>query len=148
MKRYLRLYKLKWKLSGVIYQVEYPEPSGRTRQSRDLVHVLRTKPNPQTPEEWLDYVNTIQKRPVTRGQPTPQRGFDRWQPESTPPPSQGHYRPQYGQLATFRRPGDGRFAFRNYADNTLPKEPREPATSSGHQPRSQGCDPSSRKGPA
>ncbi|UYV83538.1 K02A2.6-like [Cordylochernes scorpioides] len=46
--------------------------------------------NPQTPEEWLDYVNTIQKRPVTRGQPTPQRGFDRWQPESTPPPSQGN----------------------------------------------------------
>ncbi|UYV80669.1 hypothetical protein LAZ67_19001328, partial [Cordylochernes scorpioides] len=56
----------------------------------DLKKMIYTR-NPQTPEEWLDYVNTIQKRPVTRGQPTPQRGFDRWQPESTPPPSQGLY---------------------------------------------------------
>ncbi|UYV70039.1 K02A2.6-like, partial [Cordylochernes scorpioides] len=53
----------------------------------DLKKMIYTR-NPQTPEEWLDYVNTIQKRPVTRGQPTPQRGLDRWQPESTPPPSQ------------------------------------------------------------
>ncbi|UYV71738.1 hypothetical protein LAZ67_9000198 [Cordylochernes scorpioides] len=112
----------------------------------DLKKIIYTR-NPQTLEEWLDYANTI--RPVTsaRGQPKPQRGLDRWRPESTPSPGQGHYRPQYGQLA-FRRPGSGRFAFRNYADNTLPKEPRETATSSGHQPRSQGCDPSSRKGPA
>ncbi|UYV71739.1 hypothetical protein LAZ67_9000200, partial [Cordylochernes scorpioides] len=85
----------------------------------DLKKIIYTR-NPQTPEEWLDYANTI--RPVTsaRGQPTPQRGLDRWRPESTPSPGQGHYRPQYGQLA-FRRPGSGRFAFRNYADNTLPK---------------------------
>ncbi|UYV77655.1 hypothetical protein LAZ67_15001827 [Cordylochernes scorpioides] len=98
----------------------------------DLKKMIYTR-NPQTTEEWLDYVSTIQKWPVTsaRGQPTPQRDLDRWRPESTPSPGQGHYRPQYGHAA-FRRPGGGRFAFRNYADTTLPKEPREPATSSGH----------------
>ncbi|UYV61191.1 K02A2.6-like, partial [Cordylochernes scorpioides] len=72
----------------------------------DLKKIIYTR-NPQTPEEWLDYVNTIQKWPVTsaRGQPTPQRDLDRWRPESTPSPGQGHYQPQYGQAA-FRRPGD------------------------------------------
>ncbi|UYV76761.1 K02A2.6-like, partial [Cordylochernes scorpioides] len=57
----------------------------------DLKKMIYTR-NPQTPEEWLDYVNTIQKRPVTRGQPTPQRGLDRWQPESTPPPSRDPFK--------------------------------------------------------
>ncbi|UYV84554.1 hypothetical protein LAZ67_X002600, partial [Cordylochernes scorpioides] len=72
----------------------------------DLKKMIYTR-NPQTPEEWLDYVNTIQMWPVTsaRGQPTPQRDLDRWRPESTPSPGQGHYRPQYGQAA-FHPPGD------------------------------------------
>ncbi|UYV76114.1 hypothetical protein LAZ67_13002577, partial [Cordylochernes scorpioides] len=72
----------------------------------DLKKMIYTR-NPQTPEEWLDYVNTIQKWPVTsaRGQPTPQRDLDCWRPESTPSSGQGHYRPQYGQAA-FRRPGE------------------------------------------
>ncbi|UYV64801.1 hypothetical protein LAZ67_3002029 [Cordylochernes scorpioides] len=82
--------------------------------------------NPQTPEEWLDYVNTIQKWPVTsaRGQPTPQRDLDRWRPESTPSPGQGHYRPQYGQAA-FRRP------------TRIPRCPRNP----GNQPHRADINP-------
>ncbi|UYV84270.1 hypothetical protein LAZ67_X001713, partial [Cordylochernes scorpioides] len=57
----------------------------------DLKKMIYTR-NPQTPEEWLDYVNTFQ------------RDLDRCRPESTPSPGQGHYRPLYGQFA-FRRPG-------------------------------------------
>ncbi|UYV70290.1 K02A2.6-like, partial [Cordylochernes scorpioides] len=96
LRKYFGPYKILKKLSNVVGALENSLPNKQIVEALtagvtyDLKKMIYTR-NPQTPEEWLDYVNTIQKRPVTRGQPTPQRGLDRWQPESTPPPSQGLY---------------------------------------------------------